>query len=116
METSGWYEMHDHGYGERLIHHTAQRHQGDIANPRANDHGGLRVLPSLEEAKAFSRNQDGATPEPEMPFEPADVTQRCAPEGIDPGDERYIGKAVQVDFETGAVSVIDPDPPAQRED
>jgi hypothetical protein len=54
-------------------------------------------------------------PEPEMPFdgfeEPAaktgpDVTNRCAPEGIDPGDERYIGRPVQVDFETGAVTVL----------
>lgn len=71
--------------------------------------------------------RDGDTPpaEPAMPFdgfeEPADkagddVTQRCAPEGIDPGDERYIGKAVEVDYETGAVTIIDPDPPAQRDE
>jgi hypothetical protein len=55
-----------------------------------------------------------AETEPEMPFdgfeEPAaktgpDVTNRCAPEGIDPGDERYIGRPVHVDFESGAVTV-----------
>jgi hypothetical protein len=67
--------------------------------------------------------------EPEMPFDPEgdrrpsdgendpawsgfdepaaktgpDVTQRCAPEGIDPGDERYVGELVEVDYDTGAV-------------
>ena len=35
-----------------------------------------------------------------------DVTERCGPEGIDPGDERYIGGPVSVDFETGAVTAL----------
>ncbi len=35
----------------------------------------------------------------------ADVTRRCAPEGIDPGDERYAGRPVHVDFDTGTVTV-----------
>ena len=55
--------------------------------------------------------------EPAMPFdgfeEPADKasedhTQECAPDGIDPGDARYIGRPVHVDFETGAVTEVDP--------
>lgn len=61
--------------------------------------------------------------EPEMPFdgfeEPADkagtdATERCAPDGIDPGDPRYIGEAVEVDFETGAVTVVHEEPAAHE--
>ena len=48
-----WYAMHDHGYG-RHLHSTAQGHSGDVNNPKANDHTGVAVLPSLDEARAFA--------------------------------------------------------------
>jgi hypothetical protein len=52
-----YYPMHDHGYG-RHSHHVAQKHAGDVANPRANDHSGL---PRVTQQEAY---QPAAGPTP----------------------------------------------------
>jgi hypothetical protein len=57
-----YYPMHDHGYG-RHSHHVAQKHAGDVANPRANDHSGL---PRVTQQEA-DQPTTGPTPEPTGP-------------------------------------------------
>jgi hypothetical protein len=57
----GWYVMHDHGYGVRHLHSTAQGHSGDRDNPRANDHTGVTVLPTLDAARSTPPTATGGT-------------------------------------------------------
>lgn len=51
-QTPGWYARHEHGDGQgRHLHHTATHHQESVSNPRANDHCGVRVFTTIEDAR-----------------------------------------------------------------
>lgn len=49
-----WYVMHHHGPGtNRHAHSTVQHHQGDVTNPKANDHSGVVVVATFAQASRW---------------------------------------------------------------